>query len=214
MKVIILGAPGSGKGTQAEYIVNALQIPKISTGDMLRAAVTANTPLGQEVKAVMAAGKLVTDQIILSLIQQRIAAKDCQAGFLFDGFPRTIAQAEQLLQAGIDVDYIVNIEVPDTVIIQRLTGRLVHINSGRIYHTKFNPPKVAGIDDDTGEPLIQRADDKEAVVLERLKIYHQQTEPLTTWYQSENYLGTAKYVHIDGLNEAKVIATQILQHLK
>ncbi len=217
MKIIMLGAPGSGKGTQAEYIVKKYHIPRISTGDMLRAAVKAGTPLGLQVKADMDAGKLVSDEIILSLIKERVASSDCAKGFLFDGFPRTVAQAKGLFQAGIDVDYIIDIQVPDNEIIKRLTGRLVHPDSGRSYHTVFNPPKVADKDDVTGEPLVQRDDDKEDVVKKRLEVYHQQTEPLSNWYQGktseEPYAGKAKYVKISGLKRPQKVSKEIFKYL-
>jgi adenylate kinase len=218
MKIIMLGAPGSGKGTQAEYIVEKFKIPKISTGDMLRAAVSANTPLGVQVKAVMDAGKLVSDDIILNLIKERVTKQDCAKGFIFDGFPRTLEQAKSLLKAGIDVDYIIDIQVPDDEIIKRLTGRLVHPSSGRIYHTVFNPPKVAGKDDVTGEPLVQRDDDKEEVVKKRLDIYHQQTEPLSNWYEKNtsegSYSGKAKYIKISGSNKKpQEVSAEIFKYL-
>lgn len=211
MKMIILGAPGSGKGTQAEYLIKSLAVPKISTGDMLRSAISAGTILGQKVKAILAAGELVADDIILALIKERLMAADCERGFLFDGFPRTIPQAEGLWQAGIDIDCIIDINVPDQAIINRLTGRLVHLNSGRIYHTEVKPPKIAGFDDETGEPLVQREDDKEEVVRQRLKVYHEQTEPLAAWYKSDSYLGQAKYIQISGLNSVKEITADILR---
>lgn len=192
-KIILLGAPGSGKGTQAEFLIKKLGIPKISTGDMLRAAVAAKSPLGLQVKADMDAGKLVADDIIMTLIKERVAQPDCAKGFLFDGFPRTIIQAEELAKAGINVDYVIDISVPDDEIIQRLTGRLVHSASGRSYHTTFNPPKVALKDDVTGEALVQRDDDKEEVVKSRLATYHQQTAPLSAWYQ-----GKTKYILVSG----------------
>ena len=213
MRIIMLGAPGSGKGTQAEYIVKALQIPKISTGDILRNAIAAGTSLGLKVKAVVKSGGLVSDEIVLALIKERIIAKDCSKGFLFDGFPRTILQAEALFQAGIDVDYIIDINVPDAEIIKRLTGRLMHLSSGRIYHTEFTPPKIAGIDDYTGELLIQRDDDKMEVVRHRLGVYHKQTEPLAAWYQGEHYSGQAKYIQVSGLKKAEDISVEILQRL-
>ena len=210
MKIIILGAPGSGKGTQAAYLTRRLEVPKISTGDMLRAVISANTILGKKVKAILASGELVSDDIILALVKERLAAADCERGFLFDGFPRTIVQAEGLWQAGIDVDCIIDINVPDQEIIKRLSGRLVHLSSGRIYHTEFNPPKIAGLDDETGESLVQREDDKKEVVVQRLKVYHEQTEPLAAWYQSENYFGAAKYIQISGLKQVNEIAEDIL----
>lgn len=217
MRIIMLGAPGSGKGTQAEYIIKAYNIPKISTGDMLRAAVAAKTTLGLQVKADMEAGKLIADDIILSLIKERIAAADCANGYIFDGFPRTLTQAQALLTAGIDIDYVIDIQVPDEEIINRLTGRLVHPGSGRIYHTSFNPPKVAGKDDLTGEALVQRDDDKIEVVKQRLAIYHQQTEPLSAWYQGNindsPYTGNAKYLQVSGLIGAKEVANEIAKFL-
>lgn len=209
----MLGAPGSGKGTQAEYLIKRFNIPKISTGDMLRSAIANRTDLGLKVKAVLDAGMLVSDEIILSLIEERIAAPDCAKGFLFDGFPRTIGQAEALYKSGVDVDFIIEIVVPDAEIIKRLTGRLVHVSSGRIYHTEFNPPKSRGIDDYTGEPLVQREDDRKEVVIQRLEVYHKQTAPLISWYQSNNYMGHAKYISVSGLNKADLIAAEITQQL-
>lgn len=217
-RIILLGAPGCGKGTQAEYIVRKFKIPKISTGDMLRAAVSAGTQLGTQVKAVMDAGKLVSDDIILNLIKERVAQTDCANGFLFDGFPRTLAQAKALLKSGIDIDYVIDIQVSDEEIIKRLTGRLVHPSSGRVYHTTFNPPKVAGKDDVTGEPLVQRDDDKEDVVKKRLEVYHEQTEPLSNWYakktNEEPYAGTAQYIQISGMQDPKEVFKDILKNLK
>ncbi len=184
MKVILLGPPGAGKGTQATSICKKYDIPQISTGDMLRAAVKAGTPLGVEAKKVMDAGGLVSDDIIIGLVKQRIQENDCANGFLFDGFPRTIAQADALKTDGVTIDYVVEIQVPDEAIIARMSGRRAHLASGRTYHLVYNPPKVEGIDDITGEALVQRADDNEATVRSRLDVYHEQTQPLVDYYQS------------------------------
>jgi len=183
MRLILLGAPGAGKGTQAAFITERFGIPQISTGDMLRAAVKAGTPLGVQAKKVMDSGALVSDDIILGLVKERIAQPDCAAGFLFDGFPRTIVQAEALKAAGVKLDYVLEIDVPDSAIIERMSGRRVHGASGRTYHDRFNPPKVPGVDDVTGEPLIQRVDDQEETVKKRLAVYAQQTRPLVDYYQ-------------------------------
>ncbi len=182
MRVILLGAPGAGKGTQAQYICERYQIPQISTGDMLRAAVKAGTPLGLEAKKVMDSGGLVSDDIIIGLVKERITADDCQNGFLFDGFPRTIPQAEALKSEGITIDAVVEIDVPDEEIIKRMSGRRVHPGSGRTYHVVFNPPQEEGKDDVTGEALIQRDDDSEETVRKRLDVYHAQTKPLVAFY--------------------------------
>jgi len=183
MRLILLGAPGAGKGTQAAFIKERFGIPQISTGDMLRAAVKAGTPLGLQAKKVMDSGALVSDDIILGLVKERIAQPDCAAGFLFDGFPRTIVQADALKAAGVKLDYVLEIDVPDSAIIERMSGRRVHGASGRTYHDRFNPPRVAGVDDVTGEPLIQRVDDQEETVKKRLAVYAQQTRPLVDYYQ-------------------------------
>ncbi len=183
MRLILLGAPGAGKGTQAAFITERFGIPQISTGDMLRAAVKAGTPLGLQAKKVMDSGALVSDDIILGLVKERIAQPDCASGFLFDGFPRTIVQAEALKAAGVKLDYVLEIDVPDSAIIERMSGRRVHGASGRTYHDRFNPPKVAGVDDLTGEPLIQRVDDQEDTVKKRLAVYAEQTRPLVDYYQ-------------------------------
>ena len=183
MRLILLGAPGAGKGTQAAYICKRFAIPQISTGDMLRAAVKAGTPLGLAAKKVMDSGALVSDDIIIGLVKERIAQPDCANGFLFDGFPRTIVQADALKAAGIQLDYVLEIDVPDSAIVERMSGRRVHAASGRTYHDRFNPPKVAGVDDVTGEPLIQRVDDQEETVKKRLAVYAAQTRPLVEYYQ-------------------------------
>ncbi len=184
MRIILLGAPGAGKGTQAKFITEAFGIPQISTGDMLRAAVKAGSPLGLKVSDIMKAGGLVSDEIIIDLVKERIKEADCQAGFLFDGFPRTIPQAQALADAGVTIDKVLEISVDDEEIVSRLSGRRVHEGSGRIYHVDHNPPKTPGVDDVTGEPLIQRDDDKEETVRKRLAVYHEQTEPLVTFYRN------------------------------
>ena len=184
MRVILLGAPGAGKGTQAQYICKEFGIPQISTGDMLRAAVKAETPLGLAAKEVMDAGRLVSDDIILGLVKERLEQPDCSNGCLFDGFPRTIPQAEALRDSGVDIDHVVEVAVDDEEIIERMAGRRVHLASGRTYHIIYNPPKKDGFDDETGEPLIQRDDDQESVVRDRLSVYHEQTEPLIHFYTS------------------------------
>jgi adenylate kinase len=202
MRLILLGAPGAGKGTQANFIKEKYNIPQISTGDMLRAAVKAGTPLGLAAKKVMDAGGLVSDDIIIGLVKDRLKEADCANGYLFDGFPRTIPQADAMKEAGVAIDYVLEIDVPDEAIIERMSGRRVHPASGRTYHLKFNPPKVAGKDDETGEELVQRADDTEETVRKRLAIYHEQTEVLvdyyTKWGQS-GQPGAPKYRKIAGV---------------
>jgi len=201
MKLILLGAPGAGKGTQATFICQKYAIPQISTGDMLRAAVKAGTALGKEAKKVMDSGGLVSDDLIIHLVQERIARSDCAKGFLFDGFPRTIAQADAMKAAGVKLDYVLEIDVPFAAIIERMSGRRSHAPSGRTYHIKFNPPKVAGRDDVTGEPLIQRDDDKEETVKKRLEVYSAQTRPLVNYYASwakADPAAAPKYRAIDG----------------
>lgn len=183
MRVILLGAPGAGKGTQARFIMEEFAIPQISTGDMLRAAVREGTELGLQVKDIMASGGLVSDEIIIALVKERIQASDCKNGFLFDGFPRTIPQAQALVDAGVVIDHVVEIHVEDEEIVARLSGRRVHEGSGRVYHIDHNPPKTEGVDDESGELLIQRDDDKEETVRKRLSVYHEQTEPLVSFYQ-------------------------------
>ena len=183
MRLILLGAPGAGKGTQAAVICKRFGIPQISTGDMLRSAVKAGTPLGLEAKKVMDSGSLVSDEIIIGLVKERIREPDCAAGFLFDGFPRTLPQADAMKLAGVNLDYVLEIDVPDSAIVERMSGRRVHVASGRTYHLRFNPPKVAGRDDLTGEELIQRVDDLEETVLKRLEVYARQTRPLVEYYE-------------------------------
>lgn len=209
MHVILLGSPGSGKGTQAQFITKKFNIPQISTGDMLRAAVKAGTPLGIEAKKVMDAGGLVSDDIILGLIEERIADADCKQGFLLDGFPRTIAQAEGLGAMGVDIDYVIEIAVADDEIIERLSGRRVHLESGRTYHIQFNPPKSVGVDDMTGEPLVQRDDDKEETVKKRLDVYHQQTKPLVDFYSQAAEQGNVKFSSIAGVGNVNEITDKI-----
>jgi len=217
MRIIMLGAPGAGKGTQAQFITERFGIPQISTGDMLRAAVKAESELGKQVKEVMATGGLVSDKIIISLIEERIKQPDCKNGYLLDGFPRTIPQAEALKDQGIVLDYVVEIAVDDEDIVSRLSGRRVHEGSGRIYHVKFDLPKVEGKDNETGEPLMQRADDKEETVRKRLKIYHDQTAPLIGYYQSlaETQPEAApEYVRVEGVGSLDSIRDQIRASLK
>jgi adenylate kinase len=199
MRIILLGAPGAGKGTQAQFICEKYSIPQISTGDMLRAAVKAGTELGKQVDHIMQTGGLVSDELIISLVKERIAQPDCEAGCLFDGFPRTIPQAEAMIEAGVDIDYVVEIDVEDEEIVKRMSGRRVHPASGRIYHVIFNAPKVEGKDDETGEDLIQREDDTEETVRKRLGIYHDQTEPLVGFYKGLTTANAPKYAHIAGV---------------
>jgi adenylate kinase len=217
MKLILLGAPGAGKGTQAAFITEKYGIPQISTGDMLRAAVKAGTPLGLAAKKVMDAGQLVSDDIILGLIKERLQQPDCAKGFLFDGFPRTIPQAEALRTQGVDLDLVLEIDVPDEEIIKRMSGRRVHTASGRTYHIVFNPPKVAGKDDVTGEDLIQREDDKEETVRKRLDVYHNQTKPLVEFYSKWAATGDArapKYRKVNGVGSLDSIRDAVLTALK
>lgn len=211
MKLILLGAPGVGKGTQAQYIVEKYGIPQISTGDMLREAVREGSELGKRVKEVMDSGALVTDEIILDLVKERIQKDDCANGFLFDGFPRTIPQAQALIDQGIDIDCVIEINVPDTEIVARLSGRRVHPDSGRVYHVINNPPEVEGKDDVTGEDLIQRDDDKEETIAERLSVYRDQTEPLVAFYKdlSKKQGSQLSYHTIDGLGDTDDIKTVI-----
>lgn len=216
MKLILLGAPGAGKGTQAKYICEKFGIPQISTGDMLRAAVKAGTPLGLEAKKIMDAGGLVRDDIIIGLVKERITQADCKNGFLFDGFPRTTPQAEAMRDAGVTLDFVVEIDVPDANIIDRMSGRRVHLTSGRTYHVKYNPPKVAGKDDETGEDLIQRDDDKEETVKKRLDVYHEQTEVLVGFYSKMAASGDAtapKYAKIDGTQSVDAVRDATLKVL-
>ncbi|MGZ4968452.1 MAG: adenylate kinase [Methylobacter sp.] len=207
MRIILLGSPGSGKGTQAQFITEKYAIPQISTGDMLRAAVREGTPLGVEAKKVMDAGGLVSDDIILGLIKERIAQADCASGFLLDGFPRTIAQAEGLNEMGVNIDTVIEIVVEDEEIVKRMAGRRVHLQSGRTYHIEFNPPKVDGLDDVTGEPLIQRDDDKEETVRKRLSVYHEQTKPLVGYYSAPGR--QVKFSSIAGVGSVDEITQKV-----
>ena len=217
MRVILLGGPGAGKGTQAGFIKDHFNIPQISTGDMLRAHVKAGTDLGKAAKKIMDEGGLVSDDIIMGMVKERIAEDDCTNGFLFDGFPRTLAQADALRDGGVFVDAVVEIDVPDEEIIRRMSGRRVHLASGRTYHVVFNPPKEEGKDDVTGEPLIQRDDDKEETVRARLKIYHDQTEPLIAYYSDwaeRGGEGAPRYVKVDGIGGVKAIRDTIISRLE
>ncbi|MBA4381898.1 MAG: adenylate kinase [Sideroxydans sp.] len=216
MRVILLGAPGAGKGTQANYIKEKFSIPQISTGDMLRAAVKAGTPLGVSAKKIMDAGGLVSDEIIINLVKERIKEADCANGFLFDGFPRTIPQAQAMKDAGIKIDFVVEIDVADKEIITRMSGRRVHLASGRTYHVVFNPPKVEGKDDITGEDLVQRPDDVEDTVVKRLNVYHDQTKPLVEYYSAWQKSGTAnapQVVHVPGVGDVNAIRDRIYKLL-
>jgi len=214
MKMILLGAPGAGKGTQAKFLTEAYGIPQISTGDMLRAAVKAGTEVGLKAKEVMDSGGLVTDDIIIDLVKDRIQEDDCNSGFLFDGFPRTIPQAEALRDAGVDIDVVLEIDVPDDEIVKRLSGRRVHLDSGRVYHVEFNPPAQEGLDDETGEPLIQRDDDTEETVRKRLSLYHEQTLPLVSFYtEMEKNSGAVKFIKINGTASIEGIVADIKQNL-
>ena len=211
MRIILLGSPGSGKGTQAQFITKKYGIPQISTGDMLRAAVREGTPLGVEAKHVMDAGGLISDDIILGLIKERIAQPDCAIGFLLDGFPRTIAQAEGLDAMGVEIDTVIEIVVADEEIVKRMAGRRVHLKSGRSYHVEFNPPKVDGIDDVTGETLTQRDDDKEETVRKRLSIYHEQTKPLVGYYSAAGR--QVKFSSIVGMGSVEEITNKVFSIL-
>ena len=215
-RIILLGGPGAGKGTQATLITRKLGVPQISTGDMLRAAISAGTELGMQAKAVMDSGALVSDEIVIGLVRERIVEPDCSDGFLFDGFPRTLAQARALDELGIVIDYVINIAVADEEIVKRMSGRRVHLASGRTYHLVFNPPRVAGKDDETGEDLIQRADDDEATVRNRIEVYHTETKPLIEFYQSASQRDPGngpKFVRIDGVGDVDGIREAIFSAL-
>ena len=209
MKIILLGAPGAGKGTQAQFIMNKFGIPQISTGDMLRAAIKAETDLGKQAKTLMDEGKLVPDDLIIALVQERVSQPDCAKGFLLDGFPRTIPQADALKTAGIHIDYVLEFDVPDEIIVERMSGRRVHLASGRTYHVVYNPPKVEGKDDITGEDLVIRPDDKKETVLERLKVYHSTTQPLVDYYQAEAKAGHTRYFCLDGTQKVETISREL-----
>ena len=217
MRLILLGPPGAGKGTQAAYIKEAYGIAQISTGDMLRSAVKAGTPLGLAAKKVMDSGALVSDDVIIDLVRERLKEPDCARGYLFDGFPRTIPQADAMKNAPVPIDYVLEIDVPDASIVERMSGRRVHPASGRTYHVKFNPPKVAGRDDVTGEPLIQRDDDKEETVVKRLTVYHQQTEPLVSYYSKWSGAGrpgAPKYRAVDGTSGVETTRAAVFAALQ
>ena len=214
MRIILLGAPGVGKGTQAKFICNRFSIPQISTGDMLRESVRAGSSLGKKVKTVMEEGALVTDEIIIDLVKERIKRDDCKKGYLFDGFPRTIPQAEALAQQNIQIDSVIEIKVEDAQIISRLAGRRVHLASGRVYHIVNNPPKQKNVDDLTGEPLIQREDDKEDTIKQRLEVYRNQTEPLVSFYQEKQKEGALSYRSVDGDKAYDNLSEEILIYLE
>lgn len=215
MRLMLLGGPGAGKGTQALKLIDYFNIPQISTGDMLRSAIAAGTELGKSAKKIMEAGQLVSDEIIIALVKERLKQPDCQKGFLFDGFPRTIPQADALKEAHVKLDHVIEIAVPDEEIIHRISGRRVHVASGRVYHIQFHPPKVAGMDDQTGEPLIQRDDDKEVTIKQRLAVYHQQTEPLVKYYQNweQESKNAPRFHRINGIGSVNDIFNRILSCL-
>ncbi|WP_457749229.1 adenylate kinase [Sulfurimonas sp.] len=214
MRIILLGAPGAGKGTQAQFLTKKYNIPQISTGDMLRAAIKAGTEMGKMAKAAMDAGQLVTDDIIIGLVKDRIAQDDCKNGYLLDGFPRTLPQADAVTNAGIEIDAVIEIDVPDEEIVKRMSGRRAHLASGRTYHIIYNPPKVEGKDDETGEDLVQRDDDKEDVVKDRLKVYHEQTEPLIDYYKAQAAKNpNIKYIRVDGTADIADVEKAIVSEL-
>ncbi|MCK3655434.1 adenylate kinase [Pasteurellaceae bacterium Macca] len=209
MKIILLGAPGAGKGTQAQFMMNKFGIPQISTGDMFRAAIKEGTELGKQAKALMDEGKLVPDELTVALVKDRIAQPDCANGFLLDGFPRTIPQADALKDAGVKIDFVLEFDVADEVIVERMSGRRVHQPSGRTYHVVYNPPKVEGKDDVTGEDLIIRQDDKPETVLDRLAIYHKQTKPLIAYYTAEAEAGNTQYFRLDGTQPVEAVSAEL-----
>ncbi len=214
MRIILLGAPGAGKGTQAQFLTKKFNIPQISTGDMLRAAIKAGTEMGKMAKAAMDAGQLVTDDIIIGLVKDRIAEDDCKNGYLLDGFPRTLPQADAVTNAGIEIDAVIEIDVPDEEIVKRMSGRRAHLASGRTYHVEYNPPKVEGKDDVTGEDLVQRDDDKESVVLDRLKVYHELTSPLINYYKEQASKNkNLKYITVDGTADIADVEAAITAQL-
>ena len=213
MRIILLGAPGAGKGTQAQFIMENYGVPQISTGDMLRAAIKEGSELGQKVKAVMDSGQLVSDELIIELVKDRVKKEDCEKGFLLDGFPRTIPQADAMKENGIDVDFVLEFDVPDEEIVKRMSGRRVHAPSGRVYHTVYNPPKMAGKDNETGDELTIRVDDVEETVRKRLGIYHDQTAPLIAYYGKEAEAGNSKYVTFDGTQTVDAVSKQLAELL-
>lgn len=209
MRIILLGAPGAGKGTQAQFLMNIFGIPQISTGDMLRSAIKAGTEMGLAAKKVMDAGQLVSDDIIIGLVKERIAQSDCASGFLLDGFPRTIPQADAMKDAGVNVDHVIEFDVPDDVIVARMSGRRVHPASGRVYHETYNPPTVKGKDNQTGDDLVIREDDKEATVRDRLSVYHKQTKPLVEYYSKAASDGLCEYHKLNGTQTVDEVSTQL-----
>jgi len=214
MRIILLGAPGAGKGTQAQFLTKKYNIPQISTGDMLRAAIKAGTDMGKMAKAAMDAGQLVTDEIIIGLVKDRIAEDDCKNGYLLDGFPRTLPQADAVTNAGIEIDAVIEIDVPDSEIVTRMAGRRAHLASGRTYHIVYNPPKVEGKDNETGEDLVQRDDDKESVVLDRLKVYHELTKPLVDYYKDQaSKVASLTYITVDGTADIADVEANIVSKL-
>jgi adenylate kinase len=213
MRIILLGAPGAGKGTQAQFLMAKFGIPQISTGDMLRAAIKAGTELGKKAKSVMDAGQLVSDELIIGLVKERITEDDCKGGFLLDGFPRTIPQADAMKDNGVAVDHVIEFDVPDEVIVERMAGRRVHSGSGRVYHLIYNPPKVEGKDDVTGDDLSIRPDDEEATVRKRLNIYHDQTKPLVNYYQNEAEVKNCSYLTIDGTQAVEKVSSLLADKL-
>ena len=213
MRLILVGPPGAGKGTQARFICETCGIPQISTGDMLRAAIAAGTPLGRMAESVMARGELVSDDIVIGLVRERIAQPDCEAGFLFDGFPRTIPQAEALLEAGVEIDRVIEMRVDDDEVVRRITGRRLHEPSGRPYHVLFNPPRIPDRDDETGEPLTQRGDDKEETVRERLAVYRRQTEPLVHFYTELSRTAPLEYRAVNGVGDIAHVKRDMLEAL-
>ena len=213
MNIILLGPPGAGKGTQAELIRTALSIPHISTGDMLRAAIRKGDEFGKSIETIVSSGQYISDETIIALVKRRIAEPDCVKGFILDGFPRTPIQAEALSQAGVRIDYVVQIQVPDERIIQRLAGRRVHSESGRTYNIYFHPPKVENIDDVTGEPLTQRVDDSETTVRDRLSVYHEKTEPIIAWYKQRAAQNSLKFIAVDGMQDEQTVCDEILARM-
>lgn len=209
MRIILLGAPGAGKGTQAQFLMGKFGIPQISTGDMLRSAIKAQTQLGLAAKQVMDEGKLVSDELIIGLVKERISQADCAQGFLLDGFPRTIPQADAMTNSGITIDHVIEFDVDDEIIVERMSGRRVHPGSGRVYHLRYNPPKVAGLDDETGEELAIRPDDQEETVRKRLAIYHEQTKPLVSYYSLEAQAGHCQYHKLDGTKPVEEVSQQL-----